>query len=101
MLKGLRFKIFGQRSMGTKIILMMVLEDDLIKGVTLPDLFELQGYVEPKTIYTGINPKLTIFPDSLIDRNDVKGGGIAGIMLREDWYCIREERPDQLGISIE
>lgn len=98
-MKNTFFKMIGQKSVNGKMILVAVVDENLL-GENLPYIFEVQALKLPATIYTGTYPQIKINPETIKDRTDLKGSGIAGILTEEMWYCQTNEQEDILGISI-
>lgn len=93
------FKMIGQRTSG-KVILMAVVDEEFLNIDNLPNIFEFQCIKMSPTIYTGTYPTIKINTETLTDRNDLKGMGAAGILTKEQWYCVNKKQKDLLGISL-
>lgn len=93
------FKMIGQKSGDGKMILVAVVDENLL-GENLPTIFEVQALKMPTTIYTGTYPQLKINSETIRDRSDLKGFGIAGIITTEPWYCVTREEKDLFGIGL-
>jgi len=52
------------------------------------------------SIYTGTYPQIKLNPETMKDRSDLKGIGIAGIIIQEDWYCVKRDSNDVYGIGL-
>lgn len=94
------FKAIGQKMGNGKVLVMMVMEENTITD-DLPDIFELQAVLAPKTIYTGIYPTIKLNLQSIEDiTKKFRGVGAAGIITGADWYNQTIEKDDALGIGI-
>lgn len=93
------FKAIVQKSAEGKSILVAVIPDDML-GQNLPNIFEVQVFKMPATIYTGTYPQIKINTDTIKDRPDLKGFGIAGIITESAWYNKIVKTEDNLGIGI-
>lgn len=94
------FKMVGQK-VGGKVVLVAVVDEGVMNGLTLPNSFEVQSLKQAPTIYSGIYPTIKINLDTLKEREDLKGKGIAGILTTEDWYCKTQKENDIFGISLD
>jgi hypothetical protein len=54
----------------------------------------------PQTIYTGTYPQIKLNTDTIENRIDLNGDGIAGILTEDNWYSKVVESEDLLGISL-
>ena len=100
-LKTHYFKTIGQQMGNGKVALIMVVDENTISDTPLPTIFEMQGAILPKTIYTGTNPKIQLIPDTLVDREDEKGSGLASLFVNTNWFNVTQETKDSMGVSIE
>ena len=92
------FKLIGQKT-GDKLILIAVVSPDLFGNV--PDIFELQAFKTPPTIYTGTYPTIRINTSTIKDiTKEKKGNGIAGLITESDWYVKKTKEKDIFGISL-
>lgn len=70
-------------------------------GENLPDIFEVQAFKMPATIYTGTYPQIKINPETIIDKTDeFKGLGISGILTSAEWYVSRKKEKDYIGVGL-
>lgn len=99
-MKTTYIKFIAQKTTENYTILVTVIPNDML-GKDLPNICELQGFKMPATIYTGTYPTLKLNTDTIKERDDLKGMGIAGILTSEEFYCQEEINKDYLGISIE
>lgn len=99
-MKSTYFKTILQKTTYNHTILVAVIPNDMISE-NLPDICEMQAFMMPKTIYTGTYPQIKINTDSLKDRSDLMGMGIAGILTNEYWYTKEVKQGDNLGIGID
>ena len=99
-MKQTYIKFIAQKTTDTHTILVTVIPNDML-GKDLPSIYELQGFKMPSTIYTGTYPQLKLNTDTIKERDDLKGLGIAGILTSEDFYCQEQNLPDPMGISLE
>lgn len=98
-MKNTYFKMIGQKTSNDKMILVAVVPVDFIGEV--PDIFEVQCVKAAPNIYTGTYPTIKINTETLKDRTEnSQGAGIAGIILREEWYNQTNETEDVLGIKL-
>ncbi len=98
-MKDTYFKIIGQESDDTKILMLAVIPKDTFKDC--PPIFEVQGIIPAPTIYTGTYPIIRINSDTIMDRTEeLKGMGIAGIITREQWYIKSVENKDLYNIGL-
>lgn len=100
-LKTHYFKTIGQKMGNGKIALIMVVDEDTISDEDLPTIFEMQGAILPKTIYTGTNPNIKLIPETLVNRDEDKGAGIASLFVNTGWFNKTVENKDSMNISIE
>ncbi|GGG97445.1 hypothetical protein [Pedobacter zeae] len=98
-MKTTYFKTIIQKTTNEHSILIAVIPNNML-GVELPSICEMQAFMMPKTIYTGTYPQIKINIDTLTDRSDLKGQGIAGIVAQPTWFTKVEESDDLMGISI-
>lgn len=98
-MKTTYFKTIVQKTTDTHSILVTVIPNDML-CTDLPSICELQGFMVPKTVYTGTYPTLRIDTDSVLDRSDLIGQGIEGILTSEQWYSSTNVSDDVLGISL-
>lgn len=82
------------------MILVAVVDEGFIDGVELPGIFEFQALKQPPTIYSGTFPTIRINTETLTDRDDLKGMGINGILMSEQWYCETRDEKDIFNIAI-
>lgn len=94
------FKAIIQKTAEGKSILVAVIPDDML-GLALPQIAEVQCFKIPATIYTGTYPQIKVNTDTVKEREDLKGMGIAGIVTTEGWYNKTIESEDFLGISLD
>lgn len=99
-MKTAYIKFIAQKTTENHTILVTVIPNNML-GKDLPNIYELQGFKMPATIYTGAYPTLKFNTDTIKERNDLKGMGIVGILASEEFYCREETREDFLGISLE
>ena len=99
-MKTTYIKFIAQKTTENHTILVTVIPNDML-GKDLPSVYELQGFKMPATIYTGTYPTLKFNTDTIEERDDLKGMGIAGILTSEEFYCQEKISEDYLGISIE
>lgn len=94
------FKAIGQKMGNGKVLVMMVMEENTITD-DLPDIFELQAVLAPKTIYTGVYPTIKFNLESIEDvTKEFKGRGAGGIITSANWYNRTVESEDAMGIGI-
>ena len=98
-MKDLYFKIIGQKTSADKMILVAVVPTDIFGNV--PDIFEAQAVKLSPTIYSGIYPNIRVIPPTIVDRTDLRGHGIDGILMAEGWYNKEVTKEDPLGVGIE
>lgn len=98
-MKTTYFKTIIQKTTATHSILVAVIPNDML-GNNLPDIYQMQAFMMPQTIYTGTYPQIKINTDTIEDRSDLKGDGIAGILTEDNWYSKVVESEDLLGISL-
>lgn len=99
-MKTTHIKFIAQQTTEEHTILVTVIPNDML-GKNLPNIYELDGFKMPATIYTGTYPQLKLNTDTIKERPDLKGLGIAGIITGENWYIQEESQTDYLGISLE
>lgn len=93
------FNMICQKAPGGKMVMIAVVPDDLIcEG--LPPIFEVQAVNLVPTIYTGTYPTIKVISETIKDRSDLKGEGVAGIVTGENWYNVSKEDKDILGINL-
>lgn len=93
------FNMICQKAPGGKMVIMAVVPDDLL-GEGLPSIFEVQAVKLVPTIYTGTYPTIKIISETIKDRPDLRGEGVAGIITGENWYNVSKEDKDVLGIHL-
>lgn len=93
------FKAIVQKTFEGKSILVAVIPDEML-GDNLPNIFEVQAFKIPSTIYTGTYPQIKINTGTIVERKDLQGMGISGIITSEEWYNKTIEENDFLGISL-
>lgn len=98
-MKTTYFKTIFQKTTDNHTIMIAVIPNDMI-GDNLPEIFEAQAFKMPTTIYTGTYPQIKINTDTIKDRSDLFGSGIAAIITKSEWYCKDTVEQDTLGISI-
>lgn len=98
-MKTTYFKTILQKTTATHTILVAVIPNDMI-GENLPDLCEMQAFMMPQTIYTGTYPQIKLNTDTVKDRSDLKGDGIAGILTEDIWYTKVVDNEDTMGIGL-
>lgn len=98
-MKEIYFKMVAMKTIGNKRVLIAAVDEDIF-GKNLPDIFEVQAFKMPATIYTGTFPQIKINTDTVKDRTDLIGAGVSGIVRGTDWYCKEVEKQDLLGIEI-
>lgn len=94
------FKTIIQKSTETHSIMISVIPNDML-GLDLPNICEIQSQLLPQTIYTGTYPQIKLNPETIVDRSDLKGNGIAVILTQDMWYTKTTDQPDDLGIGIQ
>jgi hypothetical protein len=94
------FKAVGQRMGDGKIAVVLILDDYTIDK-DLPTIFEFQGAVMPKTIYSGTQPTIKFNMDTLVDRDEDKGIGLAGLVMETSFFNKDVKTSDPMGISLE
>lgn len=94
------FKLIGQKVGSGKMILVAIVDDTFMDCGEVPSIFEVQGFKQAPTIYSGTYPNIRINLETLQERNDLKGSGIARILASEQWYCVAREEKDLFGISL-
>ena len=100
-MKTTYFKFIAQKTAEGKMILVAVIPEDML-GKDLPTILEGQAFLMPATIYTGTYPQIKINSDTIVDRTEeLKGKGIPGIIISEQWYIKNDVKEDVLGISLE
>lgn len=99
-MKTTYFKFIAQKTAEGKTIIVAVIPDDML-GEDLPVIFEVEAFKMPSTIYTGTYPQIKINTDTIVDRTEeLKGKGIAGIIMHEQWYLKNTITEDYIGISL-
>lgn len=98
-MKNEYFNMICQKAPGGKMVLMAVVPDDLL-GEGLPPIFEVQAVKLVPTIYTGTYPTIKVISETIKERSDLKGAGVAGIATGENWYNTSKEDKDILGINL-
>lgn len=98
-MKTTYFKTIIQKSTNEHSILIAVIPNDML-GVDLPSICEMEAFMMPKTIFTGTYPQIKINTDTIKDRSDLQGEGIAGIVMQPTWFTKVKESEDLLSISI-
>lgn len=99
-MKTTYLKFIAQKTTDNHTILVTVIPNEML-GKDLPNIYELQGFKMPSTIYTGTYPQLKLNTDTIQERDDLKGLGIEGILISEQFYCQEQISPDLMGISLE
>lgn len=100
-MKNEYFNMICQKAPDGKMIMIAVVPDDLL-GLGLPSIFQVQAVRTVPTIFTGTYPTIRIIPETIKDRNDdLKGEGVAGIVIGENWYNISQEDKNIYGINLE
>ena len=100
-MKNTYFKMIGQKVGDGKMILVAVVDENFMNCGEVPNIFEVQSLKQAPTIYTGTYPNIRINLETLKSREDLKGKGVAGILITEGWYCEDKEERDIYGISTE
>jgi len=98
-MKEIYFKIVAMKSIGNKRVLIAAVDENIF-GENLPDIFEVQAFKMPATIYTGTYPQIKVNIETIKDRSDLTGEGVTGIVTETDWYCKEVEKQDLFGIGI-
>lgn len=98
-MKNTYFKLIGQKAPNGKMVLIAVVDENLL-GENLPAIFEVQAFKMAPTIYTGTYPQIKINSETIKNREDLKGLGIAGILTEEPWYSKTIEQKDIFDINI-
>ena len=98
-MKSIYFKLVAMKTAGNKRVLIAAVDENIF-GENLPDIFEVQAFKMPATIYTGIYPQIKINTDTIKDRTDLTGEGVSGIVTETDWYYKEVESQDLLGIGL-
>lgn len=93
------FNMICQKAPGGKMVMMAVVPDDLL-GEGLPSIFEVQAVKLVPTIYTGTYPTIKIISETIKDRSDLRGEGVAGIVTGENWFNVSREDKNILGINL-
>lgn len=93
------FNMICQKAPGGKMVMIAVVPDDLL-GEGLPPIFEVQAVKLIPTIYTGTYPTIKVISETIKDRSDLKGKGVAGIVTGENWFNVSKEDKDVLGINL-
>lgn len=94
------FKLIAQKTTETHSILVAVVPNDML-GENLPTICEFQAFKMSPTVFTGTYPQIKVNSDTMKDRADLKGLGIAGILTKEEWYTKTESSDDLLEILLE
>ena len=97
-MKTIYFKTIVQKSTETHSTLIAVIPNEMLGD--LPEICEFEAFMMPKTIYTGTYPQIKINTDTMQEREDLKGLGIAGILTKREWATKVKEENDLLGIEI-
>jgi len=97
--KEARFKLMGQPSGDNRVVLFTIVDKKMFSK-DLPNIFEMQAMLMPKTIYTGTYPTIKLIEESIVDRSDLNGTGVTGILTSAEWHYQEKEVKDLLGISI-
>jgi hypothetical protein len=98
-MKTTYFKMIAQKTTDNHTILVAVIPNDML-GIELPTICQMQAFMMPQTIYTGTYPQIKINTDTIEDRSDLIGDGIAGIITEDNWYTKVVESEDLLGIGL-
>ena len=98
-MKTTYFKTIIQKTTSEHSILIAVIPNDML-GIDLPSICEMETFMMPQTIYTGTYPQIKINTDTIKERKDLIGLGIAGIVREPTWFTKVKETEDLLGISI-
>lgn len=98
-MKNEYFNMICQKAPGGKMVMIAVVPDDLL-GEELPSIFEVQAIRLVPTIYTGTYPTIKIISETIKDRSDLKGEGVAGIVTSENWFNVSKEDKDILGLNL-
>lgn len=99
-MKTTYFKFIAQKTTENETIFVAVIPNDML-GDNLPTIIEGQAFKMPSTIYTGTYPQIKINTDTIKERKDLIGMGIAGILTSEEWYNKTNTKEDVLGISLD
>lgn len=99
-MKQTYLKFIAQKTTENHTILVTVIPNEML-GKDLPNIYELQGFKMPSTIYTGTYPQLKLNTDTIKERDDLKGLGISGILTSEQFYCQEQNIPNHMGISLD
>lgn len=92
------FKTIGTKIASGKMLLISVVPDDIFGDV--PAIFEVQSIRTTPTIYTGNYPTIRINTDTLKERDDLKGLGVAGMCTECHWYIQKQGDKNLFGINI-
>ena len=98
-MKNEHFNMICQKAADGKMIMIAVVPDDLF-GEGLPSIFQVHAIRTVPNIYTGTYPTIRVIPETIKERSDLKGIGIAGIVTGENWYNAQEEDKNEYGINI-
>jgi hypothetical protein len=98
-MKTTYFKTIIQKTNATHSIMVCVIPNDML-NIELPDICQMQACMMPQTIYTGTYPQIKLNTDTIENRIDLNGDGIAGILTEDNWYSKVVESEDLLGISL-
>jgi len=93
------FNIICQKATDGKMIMIAVVPDDLL-GEDLPPIFQAQAVRTVPTVFTGTYPTIRIISDTIQERSDLKGQGVAGIVTGENWYNSSQEDKNTYGINL-
>ncbi len=94
------FKMVGQKVGNGKMILVAVVDENFMDCGEVPNIFEVQSFKQAPTIYSGTYPNIRVNLETLEERKDLTGKGIAGILTSEQWYCTAKEEKDIYGIAL-
>jgi hypothetical protein len=102
-LKSVHFQAYGQIVGGAPdyVFICLTVKKDDFNECTFPSQFTINGTILPPTVFTGAYPQIKFNPYTIVDRSDLTGCGIGGIITNENVFT-REEQvsDDPLSISI-
>jgi hypothetical protein len=95
------FKMIAQKSPDGKMILVAVVDEDFFNCGVIPSIIEVQCFKQAPNIYTGTYPSIRVNTETITDRTeDLKGKGINGILMDEEWYIKKKTDKNHLGINL-
>lgn len=94
------FNLIGQKSVNGKMILIAVVPDDLFGVGEMPNIFQCTCVRTVPNVFTGTYPTIRIFTETIKERKDLIGEGVAGIVTGENWFNESQEDKNEYGINL-